>query len=41
VSSGNFRWPEEVEDEIKRRTAEKIARERIFSTAMESIGRIL
>ncbi|WP_048058380.1 4Fe-4S dicluster domain-containing protein [Pyrococcus yayanosii] len=36
-----FGKPEEVEDEIRRRTAEKIARERISLESMEGVGRLL
>nr|WP_237182754.1 4Fe-4S dicluster domain-containing protein [Pyrococcus kukulkanii] len=36
-----FGKPEEIEDEIRRRTAEKIARERISIGSMESVGRLL
>ncbi|NJE84523.1 4Fe-4S dicluster domain-containing protein [Thermococcus sp. CX2] len=36
-----FGKPEAVEDRIRRRTAEKIARERISSVSMEGVGRIL
>lgn len=36
-----FEKPEEVEDRVRRRTAEKIARERISSESFESFGQML
>jgi len=36
-----FGRPEEVEDRIRRRTAEKIARERISAENLEGVGRML
>jgi len=36
-----FGKPEEVEEKIRRRTAEKIARERISTVSLEGLGRLL